>query len=119
MNEDIGFLDLGEKQYKTGNGGSIWTEIKFPFSLNTPSSPYENFHFSNAKDGIALIMVTDYIGGDFPSLIGTYVYTKSDGGNSWTKSDLFDQFAFGMVVYISDNLAYCISNNYIYTLHKK
>lgn len=119
MNEDIGFLDLGEKQYKTGNGGSIWTEIKLPFYFDTPSSPYENFHFSNTNDGIAFMMVTGYIGGDFPSLIGTYVYTTSDGGNSWTKSDLYEKFSFGIVVYISDNLAYCIGNKYVYTLQKK
>jgi hypothetical protein len=65
------------------------------------------------------MMVTDYIGGDFPSLIGTYVYTTSDGGNSWTKSDLFKEFSFGMVIYISNSLAYSISSKYVYTLQKK
>ena len=44
-----------------------------------------------------------YTGGDFPSFIGTYVYTTTDGGNNWLRSDFLKQFSFGAVVYVSDN----------------
>jgi photosystem II stability/assembly factor-like uncharacterized protein len=118
MNEDTGFLATGDKKYKTVDGGNTWTETALPFYFDTPSSPWEYFHFSNTNDGIAFLMVTDYIGGDFPSLIGTYVYTTTNGGNSWKKSELFKNFSFGKIVYISNDLAYCIGYKYMYTLQK-
>ena len=117
-NEDTGYLDLLEKQYKTSNGGSTWTEIKFPFNFDTPSAPYENLHLCNSDDGIFLTIVTDYIGGDFPSFIGTYAFTTDDGGNTWIRSDLMKQFYPGIIVYVSDNVAYVINNKYFYKLRK-
>ena len=68
----------------------------------TPSSPFEYFHFCNNNDGILFRDVAEYTGGNFPTFIGTFVYTTTDGGNNWTKSDLLKQFWFGKVVYVSD-----------------
>jgi photosystem II stability/assembly factor-like uncharacterized protein len=118
LNVDIGFLDLGDKRYKTTNGGNTWKEINLSWGFMTPSSAFEYFHFCNDNDGILFRDVAEYIGGDFPTFIGTYIYTTTDGGNNWERSDLLKQ-SFGAVVYVSDNLAYCTSNKYIYKLQKK
>jgi hypothetical protein len=60
-----------------------------------------------------------YIGGDFPSLIGSYAYTTTDGGNTWDKSELMRNFYFGAIIFVTENFAYCISNKHIYTLQKE
>jgi photosystem II stability/assembly factor-like uncharacterized protein len=120
IDEKNGFVDCIDKKYKTTDGGNNWQEINFPFNgFFTPYSPSEYFHFCNNNDGILMVDSIAYTGGDFPSFIGTYVYTTTDGGNNWVKSDLLKQFWFGKVVYVSDNLAYCISNKYVYKLQKK
>jgi photosystem II stability/assembly factor-like uncharacterized protein len=120
IDENNGFVDCIDKKYRTTDGGNSWQEINFPFNgFFTPYSPSEYFHFCNNNDGILMVDSIAYTGGDFPSFIGTYVYTTTDAGNSWLRSVFFKQFWFGKVVYVSDNLAYCISNKYVYKLQKK
>jgi photosystem II stability/assembly factor-like uncharacterized protein len=120
LNENYGFLDLVNAKYKTLDGGKNWTIINLPFNnFSTPFSPFENFHFCNTNDGIFISDTSAYIGGDFPTFIGSFVYTTNNGGINWTKSTLLKRFSFGRIAFLSDNFAYCISNNYIYKLQKK
>jgi photosystem II stability/assembly factor-like uncharacterized protein len=122
INENFGFLDCVNKKYKTTDGGIHWSIINLPFNkFFTPYSPCEYFHFCNNNDGILMADSSAYTGGDFPSFIGTYVYTTTDGGNNWISSDFFKKFSFGEVVYVSDSLAYCmcLRNKIIYKLQKK
>ncbi len=115
-----GFVDCSDKKFKTTDGGNTWQEIRFPFkSFLTPFSPYEYFHFCNNSSGITMVDSLSYVGGDFPSYIGTYVYTTSNGGNSWNRSDFFSNLPLGTVDFISPDFAYCISINNIYTLQKE
>lgn len=120
IDEKTGFVDCWDKKFKTIDGGNTWHEIKFPFKFfSTPSPPYEYFHFCNYRDGIWIVDTCAYTGGDFPSFIGTYVYTTADGGRNWTKSDLLRRFGFGTINFITNDFAYCISNKMIYTLKKR
>ncbi|MGD0756569.1 MAG: YCF48-related protein [Bacteroidales bacterium] len=120
IDEKNGFVDCVDKKYKTTDGGNTWQEINFPFNgFSTPFSPFEYFHFCNYSDGILMVDSSAYTGGDFPSFIGTYVYTTSNGGKNWVKSNLLNQFSFGAIDFISNNFAYCISIKNIYTLQKK
>jgi photosystem II stability/assembly factor-like uncharacterized protein len=119
INENIGFLNNVDNIYKTTDGGNNWNKMNPPTPyFRTPFSPFEYFHFYNNNDGICIQDSFAYIGGDFPSFIGTRINTTTDGGVKWIKSDLLKQ-SFGLVVFVSDNLAYCISNKNIYTLQKK
>ncbi len=120
VDEKNGFVDCVDKKYKTSDGGNSWQEINFPFKgFSTPFSPFEDFHFCNYNDGILMVDSAGYFGGDFPTFIGTYVYTTTDGGNNWIRSDLLKQFSLGAIDFISNNFAYCIGINNIYTLLKK
>ncbi|MCX6301715.1 MAG: hypothetical protein NTW82_06000 [Bacteroidia bacterium] len=120
IDEKTGFVDCVDKKFKTTDGGNTWQEIKFPFKFfSTPSQPFEDFHFCNYKYGIWIVDTSAYIGGDFPSFIGTYVYTTADGGRNWTKSDLLKRFGFGTINFVTNDFAYCISNYKIYTLKKR
>ncbi len=119
LNESIGFLNKGNDRYKTTDGGNNWNKINKPFpSFGTPYSPIENFHFCNNNDGIIIHDSIAYIGGDFPSFIGTYTYTTTNGGENWTKSGLQKQFSLGLIDFVSDNFAYCIGYKHIYRLQK-
>ena len=120
INENLGFLNLGEQKYKTTDGGNNWTEINTTFlAFRTPCSPFEYFHINTQNAGIAIQDSMAYTGGDFESFIGSTVYTTKDGGNNWIKHDFLKNFSFGDIVYISTDLAYCISNKYIYKIHLK
>jgi photosystem II stability/assembly factor-like uncharacterized protein len=119
LNENTGFVCLPNTRYKTTNGGNNWVKIDIPFGFRTPWKPFENFHFCNASEGIAIADSMAYIGGDFPSLIGSYAYTTTDGGNTWDKSELMRNFYFGAIIFVTENFAYCISNKHIYTLQKE
>ncbi len=120
LNENLGFLNLREKKYKTSNGGNNWIEISQSFpGFRTPYSPNEDFHFCSSAEGIMIRDSIAYTGGDFPSFIGSTVYTTTDGGNKWIKSDFLKHFWFGSIDFVTNDFAYCISNNYIYKLQKK
>lgn len=120
INENIGFLNKGNVRYKTTDGGINWnkTSSSFP-TFRTPASPFEYFHFCNSNEGLIFHDSVAYIGGDFPSFIGTYTYTTTDCGKSWIKSDLQKQLSLGLIIFVSDSFAYCIGYKYIYKLQKK
>ena len=119
VDKETGFLGLDNASYKTTDGGNHWEMIDLPYkSFYTPTALLENFHFCNRNEGISIIDSVGYIGGDFPSFIGTYVYTTSDGGKHWIRSDFFSDFYFGRITYVTNNFAYCISNGKILTLTK-
>jgi photosystem II stability/assembly factor-like uncharacterized protein len=109
INEDLGFLYLSDHNYKTTDGGNTWKVNNLPGRIT---------HFCNTNDGIIIKDSLAYIGGDFPSFIGTYGYTTTDGGNTWKKFDLAKYFYFGFIDFVSNNFAYCVSNKYIYMLQK-
>ncbi len=120
LNVNNGFVNVDGKTYKTTDGGNNWNQINSSFpAFRTPFTPANYFHFCNTSDGIQIKDSIAYTGGDFPSFIGTTVYTTTNGGNKWVKSGLLKKFYFGNVVFVTDSLAYCISNRNIYTLRKK
>jgi photosystem II stability/assembly factor-like uncharacterized protein len=119
IDEKTGFVDCVDKKYKTTDGGNTWHEINFPFNgFSTPFSPFEDFHFCNYNDGITMVDISAYNGGDFPNFVGTYIYTTTNGGNNWIRSDLLKQ-PFNAIDFISNDFAYCIGINNLYTLQKK
>lgn len=125
LNEETGFLSLQEGCYKTTDGGKNWEKSDMPFNhFFTPYMPLQKFHFCNINDGIYIVdtisvdIGNNEISPDHSSFFGRYFYTTTDGGKNWTKSDLFPYVPFRMVIYTSDNFAYCINDKKIYTLRK-
>jgi photosystem II stability/assembly factor-like uncharacterized protein len=120
VNENTGFLCKGSDRYKTTDGGESWKKINTSFpGFRTPAASAENFHFCNNSDGLIINDSIAYTGGDFPSFIGSYTYITTDGGESWIKSVLQKQLSLGLVAFVSDNSAYCISYDHVYKLKKK
>jgi photosystem II stability/assembly factor-like uncharacterized protein len=120
IDDKNGFVDCSDKKFETTDGGNSWQEIHLPFkSFFTPFSPWEYFHFANNSEGITMADSMAYTGGDFPSFLGTYVYTTSNGGKDWARSGFLRNFSFGAIEFISPDFAYCISINNIYTLKKE
>lgn len=120
QNESIGLLNKGHYKYKTTDGGQQWTQLDQSFpDFGIPYSPFEKLHFCNNNEGIIFRDSAAYIGGDFPSYIGSYTYTTSDGGKSWIKSDLNKQLALGFIVFVTNNFAYGLGYDHIYRLQKK
>jgi photosystem II stability/assembly factor-like uncharacterized protein len=113
INKDIGFISDGSSVYKTTNGCVNWVKI------GTEFSQLRGVHFYNNLEGFGFDLISAYEGGDFPTFKGTYIYSTTNGGLTWTKGELYEKFAFSQLSYPNPGLGYGISGNKLYRLNKK
>lgn len=84
IDDKLGFL-RSESIYRSTDGGTSWEAI------NSPVSDFNFFHFSSAKEGFLTSPVYGYRGTGwecYPSILNYNLYKTSDGGISWSKSEL-------------------------------
>ena len=102
IDENIGFMAVGQVFYRTINGGTTWS--KKDISLSQPSYyGIQAMHFYDANNG-----VMGLFDGTFAYLGGTM--STSDGGVTWTESyQTKGGTSTGRVVQASANVAYAAS----------
>lgn len=113
INKDIGFISDGSSVYKTTDGCVNWVKIGNEFSH------LRGIHFYNNLEGFGFEPIVAYEGGDFPTFKGTYIYSTIDGGLTWTKGELYENFFIGQISYPNPGLGYGISGNKLYRFIKK
>jgi photosystem II stability/assembly factor-like uncharacterized protein len=113
INKDIGFISDGINAYKSINGGQNWYQVSDQLAW------LEGTHFANENEGFNFSSVSVYEGGDFPTFKGTYIYSTSDGGETFKISELFSKFYIGITNYPAPNIGYGINLSQIHTLIKK
>ncbi len=86
VNNKIGYASDGYILLKTTNGGETWDQLSFNFTGT------EFIHFISDTEGIIL----DYPDGTNWTFGGRGIYmrTTSDGGITWTTSDLIEDISF-------------------------
>jgi len=112
FNEQIGFIEGGEKTYKTINGGESWDIANLPFS----SLNY--LHFYNENEGINIEPEHEYIGGDWPTFMGSKCYSTNNGGSTWYESELVNSLSIGIVHFPRSDLGYGLDNSHFFTIEK-
>ncbi len=113
VNKDIGFISGTHEMFRTFNGGVSWEQINAP-SLNLGFS-----HFYNENCGFSFRIVAEYIGGDWPSFLGTYIYSTDDGGMTIKQSELFEDFYPGRISFPTPETGYSINGLKVYKYVKK
>lgn len=112
-NETVGFMDGVTEIYKTTDGGLNWKIVNFPFSS------FGVLHFNSETEGFNIEAVSAYEGGEFPTFKGSQSYQTTNGGDSWTKSELNDSIYLGLTCFPENDLGYGINNSEFYTIKKK
>jgi len=112
-NKNIGFIDGISNIYKTTDGGINWEVVNFPFSS------FEVLHFNSETEFFNIEAVLVYDGGDFPTFKGSRSYQTSNGGETWTKSELNDSIYLGLTCFPEKDLGYGITFSSFYTIKKK
>jgi len=112
-NETIGFIDGVSDIYKTTDGGLNWETTNFPFSS------FGVLHFNSETEGFNIETVSAYEGGDFPTFKGSQSYQTSNGGDSWTKSDLDKNIQLGLTFFPEKDLGYGINSSNFYSIKKQ
>lgn len=113
INKDTGFISDGVYRYKTLNGGVTWQKI-----TNQPPW-FHDVHFYNDMEGFGFDIVSMYEGGDFPTFKGTYIYSTSDGGVTWRRSELYSKFVIGNMSFPDSEIGYALSGSVLYKFIKK
>lgn len=112
INKDIGFITDGLNKYKTVNGAVTWQKMD-----NQPPW-FHGVHFYSESEGFGFDIVSVYEGGDFPTFKGTYIYTTKDGGNTWSRSNLFSKFFIGYPNFPIPDIGYALSGSELYRFKK-
>lgn len=112
-NSNLGFIADNAGVYRTANGGQTWQRT------DSDMAYFDGMHFYNATSGFCFNLVSQYQGGDFPVVLGSYVYTTTDGGMTWLKSELFKGFHAGSLSFPSEEIGYGITGSYFTTFRKK
>lgn len=111
-NESIGYIDGITSIYKTTNGGLNWSKANFPFTN------FGTIHFYNENEGFNIEPVMAYEGGDFPTFKGSICYKTTDGGASWSKSELMKVLYLGLTYFPQRNLGYGFNLSEFCTIKK-
>jgi photosystem II stability/assembly factor-like uncharacterized protein len=111
-NSNLGFIADNSAVYRTANGGQTWQRT------DSDMTYFDGMHFYNSSEGFCFSVVAQYQGGDWPVIIGSYVYNTSDGGVTWFKSELFRNFYAGSVSFPSDGVGYGLNGTYFHRFIK-
>ncbi len=112
-NENIGYIDGITAVYKTTNGGQNWVKTNFPFNS------FDTFHFYNENEGFNIATVSAYEGGEFSTFKGSICYKTTNGGESWSKSELLKSLYLGLIFFPQRNLGYGFNLSEFCTIKKK
>jgi photosystem II stability/assembly factor-like uncharacterized protein len=112
-NESIGYIDGITSVYKTTNGGLKWIKTNFPFTN------FGTIHFYNENEGFNIETVAVYDGGEFPTFKGSICYKTTNGGVSWSKSELLKTLYLGLTYFPQRNLGYGFNLSELCTIKKK
>jgi len=112
LNENEGYIDGVTSFFKTSDGGVKWTKVNLPFSS------FGTLHFYNENEGFNVVPVYAYQGGDFPAFLGSICYETSDGGESWTKSELDKSLYLGLTFFPVSDLGFGFNFSDFYTIKK-
>lgn len=113
ISEDTYVMDGISASYRTTDGGSTWTELKYPFS------PGAAFHFSNESEGFHISPIYQFTGGDFLTLQGHWIYQTSDGGLTWTESKSTEDCRLDGVQFFPEPYIGYSVNHHLYRFEKK
>jgi len=112
-NSNLGFIADNAGVYRTVNGGQTWQRA------DTDMTYFDGMYFYNATSGFCFNLVTQYQGGDWPVVLGSYLYTTNDGGVTWLKGELVKGFYPGSISFPSDGIGYGITGSHFTTFRKK
>jgi len=113
FNSNLGFISDNSGVYRTANGGQTWQRT------DSDMAYFDAVHFYNALEGFCFNVLMQYQGGDWPVVVGSYVYSTTDGGESWFKSGLYRNFYAGTVSYPADEIGYGINGTYFHKFSRK
>jgi photosystem II stability/assembly factor-like uncharacterized protein len=112
-NSNLGFIADNSAVYRTADGGQTWQRT------DSDMAYFDGMHFYDQYRGFCFTILMQYQGGDWPVIVGTYVYTTTDGGVSWLRSDLFKGFYAGSLSFPTDETGYGINGTNLHTFRKK
>jgi photosystem II stability/assembly factor-like uncharacterized protein len=112
-NSNHGFIADNAGVYSTISGGNTWQRTDGALLY------FDGMHFTDAFEGFCFNVVTQYQGGDFPQLLGSYVFSTDDGGNTWNQSELYKGFYSGNLTFPSDEIGYGINGVWFHTYRRK
>jgi photosystem II stability/assembly factor-like uncharacterized protein len=112
--ENIGYILGGMNIYKTIDGGRSWEIVNFPVSN------FHFLHFYNENEGFNIEDVFEYHGfGINPyRYIGSIGYHTYDGGKSWKKSKLIEEYIWGVTYFVQPDLGYGINGRDFFTIKR-
>jgi photosystem II stability/assembly factor-like uncharacterized protein len=100
-----GFIADNSAVYRTTDGGDTWQRT------DSDMAWFDAMHFYNGYEGFCFNVMMQYQGGDWPVIVGSYVYSTTDGGMTWLKSNLYRNFYAGSVSFPTDEVGYGINGS--------
>lgn len=101
----MGFIADNSAIYRTADGGQTWQRT------DSDMTWFDGMHFYNGFEGFCFNVMMQYQGGDWPVIVGSYVYSTTDGGMTWLKSNLYRNFYAGSVSFPTDEVGYGINGS--------